>query len=300
MPADSHQIAVSVHRKRNFWLTEAHKATEIESLDYRNAFGQWDELKTDAAQYQTEVHDKTLILENEETGELLKIPYVTRFSEAYIKRTMKKLRRVAGRFSTAQAFFWTFTLDPSRFHSLKDMHDGLSRYWNKLLTAIKKHYHAQILYIKIVESQKSGMLHIHVVFNIWIDINFIRELWARVYGAGVEVNVQRVYDHAGVAHYLFKYLSKTLEDDIEVSNEPNLTKVILWALYARSFSYARLLDNGSNNSNRYRRLLSPSLMPEEEETHWVYLGAVPNSVAEMSDADILNFFAEKYAEKDLS
>jgi len=286
-----------VGRKRNFWLREAHEATEIESLDYHNAFGQWDELKTDAAQYQTEVHDQTLILENEETGELLKIPYVTRFSEAYVKRIMKKLRRIAAKFAPGQTFFWTFTLDPSRFHSLKDMHRGLSRYWNKLLTAIKKHYRVRILYIKIVETQKSGMLHLHVVFNTWIDIAFVRELWDKIYGAGVQINVQRVYDHAGVAHYLTKYLSKTLTDDIETSAEPNMTKIILWALYARSFSYARLLDYGLTNSNQFRAFLSPSLMDSEEKSHWLYLGAVPNSVAEMSDRDILNYFAEKYAER---
>jgi len=122
------------------------------------------------------------------------------------------------------------------------MHIRLGKFWNKLLTAIKKKYGRTTLYIKIVETQKSGMLHLHVVFDRWIDIAFIRNLWANIYGACCEINAQRVYDHAGVAHYLMKYLSKTLVDDIEVSDEPNMTKVILWALYARSFSYSRLLD----------------------------------------------------------
>ena len=274
-------------------MRSAHEATENESVDYRDAYGQWDELRRDAAHYQLEVTDQTLILENEETGRLLKIPYVTRFSDQYVKRVMKKLRLVAGHFEPGQAYFWTFTLDPSRFHSLKGMHRGLARYWNKLLTAIKKRYGRFIKYIKIQESQKSGMLHLHVVFDRWIDISFIRKLWDHVYGAGVEINVQRVYDHAGVAHYLFKYLSKTLVDDIEVSDDPNPTKVILWALYARSFSYSRLLDHGLTNSNSYRRALSPSLKAPEEKTHWIYLGAVPNAIAELSDAEILNYFAEK-------
>jgi len=266
-------------------------------MDYHEAFGQWDNLKFDWAQYQTEVHDKTIILQNEETELLLKIPYITRASEQYVRRVMKKLRRIANKFETGRAFFWTFTLDPSQFMSLYDMHKGLGRYWNKLLTAIKKRYGRTLAYIKIQETQKSGMLHLHVLFDRYIEIAFIRDLWANVYGAGVEINVQRVYDHAGVAHYLTKYMTKTLLDDIETSAEPNMTKVILWALWARSFSYSRLLDYGLTNSNQYRALLSPSLMDEEQKSHWLYLGAAPNSVAELSDREILAYFAEKYAER---
>jgi len=177
------------------------------------------------------------------------------------------------------------------------MHEGLSYYWNRLLSAIKKHYGAKIAYIKILETQKSGMLHLHVLFDRWIDIAFIRNLWADIYGAGIEINVKRVYDHAGVAHYIMKYLTKTLTDDIE-SGEPNMTKVILWALYARSFSYARLLDQGLTNSNQYRALLSPSLMDPDEKGHWIYLGAVPNSIAERPDSEILDYIAGMNIEKD--
>jgi len=295
--SEAQQISTNVRRTKNYWLTHAHQATEIVSLDYRNAYGQWDRLKADAALYQEEVHDQTLILEHEETGVLLKIPYKTRFSSAYLREKLKKLRRVASKLQVGRAFFWTFTLDPSRFLSLKDMHEGLSYYWNRLLSAIKKRYGAKIAYIKILETQKSGMLHLHVLFDTWIDIGFIRNLWADIYGAGIEINVKRVYDHAGVAHYIMKYLTKTLADDID-AGEPNMTKVILWALYARSFSYARLLDQGLTNSNQYRALLSPSLMDPDEKGHWIYLGAVPNSIAERPDSEILDYIAGMNIEKD--
>ncbi len=277
-------------KTRNYWLKDAHEHTFMGSLDYHNAYGQYDELRADAVQYINEVKDSTIILQNTETGKLLKIPYVTRFSSQYDARQIKKLRKVAQAFPTGHSYFWTLTLDPSHFSSLHDMHVSLSRFWNKFATAIRK-AHKRFDYIKIVETQKSGMLHIHFVTSNYLQIDEVRKLWHEFYRAGLEVNVQRVYDHAGVAHYLFKYLKKSL--DTEVDYSINLTKLILWALYARTFSVSRaLLDNGLNNSNSYYSLLSPSLNDPTEKGLWQYLGAVPNSVAELSDSEILAYLAD--------
>jgi len=40
-----------------------------------------------------------------------------------------------------------------------------------------------------------------------------------------------------------EYVSKTRRDDMD-TGDMNMTKVISWAPYARSFSHARLLDKG--------------------------------------------------------
>ncbi len=267
-------------------------------MDYKNAYGQYEALRADAVQYVNEVKDSTIILQNVETGKLLKIPYVTRFSSQYDARQIKKLRKAAQLFPTGHSYFWTLTLDPSQFFSIADMHRGLSRSWNKFATAIKKHM-KRFNYIKIVEAQKSGMLHLHFVTDSYLQIDYVRKLWDKLYGAGVQINVQRVYDRAGVAHYLFKYLKKTLDADIEY--DVNITKLILWALYARSFSVSRALFNhGLNNSNFPRRpIFYPDLLTMSEEEkgllfgHWQYLGPVPNSIAEKTDSEILSFIADK-------
>jgi hypothetical protein len=65
-----------------------------------------------------------------------------------------------------------------------------------------------IQYIRILEFQKNGNPHLHILINRYLEIEWIRQAWVAV-GGGYMVDIQLVDVHR-VSRYLSKYLTKAL------------------------------------------------------------------------------------------
>ncbi|MEM4067335.1 MAG: hypothetical protein QXV17_10810, partial [Candidatus Micrarchaeaceae archaeon] len=74
-------------RTRNINFIKAHEEIQKSTLAI-----DWDKIELCANEYKSEIHDKEIILIREEDEKLVKIPYVTRFSNQYKEKQLKKIR----------------------------------------------------------------------------------------------------------------------------------------------------------------------------------------------------------------
>jgi hypothetical protein len=100
----------------------------------------------------------------------------------------------------------TLTLDPSRIPEGADPIKYLRNTFSKFRTSLKRKYGEAITYISILELQKSGNPHLHVLVDRHISQAWISESWQAV-GGGKIVDI-RIVDIHRAPHYLTKYLSK--------------------------------------------------------------------------------------------
>lgn len=101
----------------------------------------------------------------------------------------------------------TLTLDPKSCeaeHSIAYIRDC----WNKFRTYLMRYVRKRINFITIVELQRSGYAHLHVLIDRYIEQDWISSAWQAV-GGGRIVDVRQVDIHR-VAPYLSKYLTKTM------------------------------------------------------------------------------------------
>jgi hypothetical protein len=103
--------------------------------------------------------------------------------------------------------FLTLTLDPK----LIDRDDPVA-YINKAFakwrTYLKRQFHVSITYIRVLEFQKNGNPHFHILVDRFISQVWIKQSWQAV-GGGQFVNIKFVDLHH-ISRYLSKYLTKDL------------------------------------------------------------------------------------------
>jgi len=229
------------------------------SLSYLNAWGALGDVVSCAKSYVKKVKDKAIALRNVETDKLAVVPYYTRFSDGYYRAAIKKIKRLGA----SNAVFLTLTLDPKRFISLDNAMKNLRVGWNRLLTMLRKRCR-RLQFVKVVEFQKNGSPHIHVLFlgiSRLIDADELREFWDKKYGQGTMVYLKRIKnDGRQVVAYLTKYIKKYLDrPNEEVRGADRLTDAVAfnqlalgWALNLRAYSVSRgILDcNPMTNSNQ--------------------------------------------------
>ncbi len=97
--------------------------------------------------------------------------------------------------------FWTFT-----FHDHIRCGDK-PHLWHKFITALRKHY-PDLEYFKVSELHKSGKIHFHALFSIYVDWHIAQRLWEKV-GAGKVVHV-KLLDESGARNYVSKYITKAI------------------------------------------------------------------------------------------
>jgi len=103
--------------------------------------------------------------------------------------------------------FLTLTLDP-RHCSREDSIPYVRKCFDKFRTYLKRRYKGTISYITVVELQKSGYAHLHILIDRFIEQSWISEAWQAV-GGGKIVFITQVDLHR-IAPYLSKYLTKDL------------------------------------------------------------------------------------------
>ncbi len=246
-------------RCRHHLFLEAAQATKRPTIDYRDAWGIKGRVLSNAKGYIKKVKDRAIVLRCLETDEIKVIPYFTRFSDGYYQEAIRKLKRLR----SDRGVFLTLTIDPRRFVSLDHAYRELQAAWNKLLTMLQKRYGHRLKFVKVVEFQKNGSPHLHVLFldiARLIDAGELRKFWDLRYGQGTFVYLKKLGNRINrVISYLVKYMEKNLTmPDIEMQGPDGLIDAasfqqiaLSWALNLRAFSTSRgILDNPMSNSNR--------------------------------------------------
>jgi hypothetical protein len=78
----------------------------------------------------------------------------------------------------------------------------------KLRVYFKRDFGVAPQYIRVLEFQKNGNPHFHILIDRYIDLEWVRKAWVAV-GGGFMVDIRLVDVHR-VSRYLSKYLTKEL------------------------------------------------------------------------------------------
>jgi len=101
----------------------------------------------------------------------------------------------------------TLTLNPSSCLPEESI-PYIKECWSKFRTSLKRHSGRSIAFITILELQKSGYAHLHILVDRYIAQQWISVAWQAV-GGGKIVDIRRVDIHR-IAPYLSKYLTKSI------------------------------------------------------------------------------------------
>ncbi|MER3461918.1 MAG: hypothetical protein C4342_02570 [Armatimonadota bacterium] len=259
---------------------------------HTNAYGVLPVISRYAELYKEDVDDKIIVLRREGTDEIKKIPYYTRFSDGYYSSKAKEIQQLNKNERFHRGLFFTLTLNPARYFTLKDAYEALQSEWNRLRTWMMrpkknmkrypvKEWKGEYLAVVEFQEQSTKLPHLHVcLFGAkYADVGVIRRQWEKYMGKGTFFHVRRLkprwwQDEKGqwyrttAINYVLKYMWKAAQ------NQEHLTE--LWALGARAYSTSSgLLDyiiyTPKNNSN---------VFPGSVVEKWVYLGCFPASVAQ--------------------
>ncbi len=117
----------------------------------------------------------------------------------------RAIREVAERYGLNR--FLTLTLDP-KIVGDKDPVAYINAVFAKWRIYLKREFGVSITYIRILEFQKNGNPHFHILVDRFIPQAWIRSTWQAV-GGGRFVDIRYVDIHR-VSRYLSKYLTKEL------------------------------------------------------------------------------------------
>ena len=101
----------------------------------------------------------------------------------------------------------TLTLDPAKLHGADS-----TKYINEVFAEFRVYLIRRLgfapAYIRILEYQKNGNAHLHILLGCYLPQEWVSEVWSAI-GGGKIVHIQRVEMHR-VSRYLSKYLAKEM------------------------------------------------------------------------------------------
>jgi hypothetical protein len=145
-------------------------------------------------------------------GRLGKVGYKCLFCGSYrcngcrpgkLKRVRARLAEIAEQHKLRR--FATLTLDPSQIPASQRSDRYIRECWRKMRVVLARRYGATLHFVAVLEFQKSGMAHLHVLFGVYIPQAWLSEAWHSI-GGGRIVDIRHV-DVQHVAGYLAKYLT---------------------------------------------------------------------------------------------
>ena len=101
----------------------------------------------------------------------------------------------------------TLTLDPAKLQG-KESTKYINEVFADFRIYLKRRLGYAPDYIRILEYQKNGNAHLHVLLNCYLPQNWVSEAWSAV-GGGRIVDIKHVDIHR-VSRYLSKYLTKQM------------------------------------------------------------------------------------------
>lgn len=119
------------------------------------------------------------------------------------KRYRAAIARRAGEYKLTR--FVSLTLDPAKLGKNEESVSYLRECFSKFRVYLQRKCGKSIKYIAVVELQKSGMAHLHVLVDQFIDQRWLSEAWQAV-GGGRIVDIRYVDVHR-ISAYLAKYLA---------------------------------------------------------------------------------------------
>jgi len=153
----------------------------------------------------------------------------------------------------------TLTLNPSVCTSDESV-AYIRGCWNKFRIYLKRRYKTSISFISILELQKTGYAHLHILVDRYIPQAWLSDAWQAV-GGGRIVDIRQVDLHR-VAFYLSKYLTKDLEETKLKRGARRYTTsrdIVLfvrqtsgkWALIKAPLEFLYALVRGITDSEKY-------------------------------------------------
>ncbi|MBX9767928.1 MAG: hypothetical protein K2X47_11705 [Bdellovibrionales bacterium] len=130
--------------------------------------------------------------------------------------------------------FLTLTLNPKSC-SAEDSIVYIRKCWNKFRILSKRHFKQNISFLSVIELQKNGYAHLHILLSKFMSHTWIKDKWQAV-GGGSIVDIRRA--DAGTAIYIAKYLGKQMPklSNINVRAYSTSQDIKLWKLIARVHS----------------------------------------------------------------
>ena len=124
-------------------------------------------------------------------------------------RKLKQIRRGIREEATQRNLsrFLTLTLNP-RCCAPEDSISKVRRCWNMFRTYLARRHQTSISFIAVVELQRTGYAHLHVLLDRYIEQPWIKEAWQAV-GGGKIVDIRHVDVHR-IGAYMAKYLTKEI------------------------------------------------------------------------------------------
>jgi len=244
-----------------------------------------------AEDYDLEKSNQAIVLYNEQTGKVLKLPYFMRLKPEYARTVKRKIwHDIYPQVAKYRNFlFASFDASTTKYYSQQDAHRKVQKHWNSLLTRIRKQF-PWVKIVKSVEWQKNGLgYHIHVLFCgvRFIDVEWIRKTWDKLetnpHSVDLRPSDNKKYrtfeDPKRALAYMLKYVIKNLRSPEEIP----ISLVINWALHLRTLAFSHLFSRFSSgiksNSNK------------NQPGDWVFLGIMPLDMAESyTDREILDYF----------
>jgi hypothetical protein len=120
-------------------------------------------------------------------------------------RYKHRIREVAEEYRLQR--FVTLTVDPKKIGDQEPV-PYLRDCWSKLRVYLKREFGLAPKYICVLEFQKNGNPHLHILVDRFISQAWLKDTWQRI-GGGEHVDIRHVDLHR-VARYLSKYLTKEL------------------------------------------------------------------------------------------
>ena len=287
-----------------------------------------------------DISNKEILLRNITTNEYLTIPYLTRFTDLYrqirneeiyeaaIQNSAKKYQYGVFLTLTTDAKIWMmpkgeeFTRhikDTSKTYHFSAVGKGLNLYaadrnesqaWRKFYEAECYRRGFRIPYIRVVEYQKNGLIHTHILlFGITWDQTWAQfaENWGTKYSQGF---MNRAYEIANIngvwtwkqqnmkpddskgrepADYLMKYLKKAQNADYltsikEKTYKPGdaLSHALYWATNKRFFTISQSL-----RSYNFDQLIKEDDLAKEKTSSFEFVGSAdPSLITYAIKADI--------------
>jgi hypothetical protein len=145
-------------------------------------------------------------------GQMGKVGYKSLFCGSYrcsdcrppkLKRVRARIAQVAEQYKLRR--FATLTLDPSRIPSSQRSDRYIRECWRKMRVVLARRYGTTLPFVAVLEFQRSGIAHLHVLFGVYIPQAWLSEAWQSI-GGGRVVDIRYV-DVQRVAGYLAAYLS---------------------------------------------------------------------------------------------
>ena len=115
-------------------------------------------------------------------------------------------------------YFLTLTLDPSKIPSefLSEgnnrTHEYILKIFNTFATDLRRKTKEPLNYIWVLEFQKNGRAHLHILLNQYIDKKLIDEIWIRVGGGKINW-VTKAQSVEALSFYLSNYIVKGLKNN---------------------------------------------------------------------------------------